>query len=301
MMHLSLKAKGLILVVLTSLCWGSNFLFIKVVVAEIPPITLVFLRVAIGTAAICLIALFRKINLWEWKHYWKTFAIMALTMNVIPFTLISWGERYISSALAGILNSLAVISVAVIAHYFGPHDPLTKNRIAGIFSGVFGLVVIYFPILLHEPYGNSLGTFMMVLACLSYGVGAVYVRTHLRQVPSMTALTAQMLCATIILLPLSLFIDRPFSLPFPSSEVILSMIMLGVIGTGIGLIFYYKAIQMAGATYATLAVLLSALFAMLCGSIFLHEQITWNMYLGAFLILAGLLAVNPVFDKSVKN
>src|ERR1700722_15807512 len=153
-MHLSLKVKGLILVFLTAMCWGPNFLYIKVAVAEIPPVTLVFLRVAIGMVTILLVALLQRVNLWEWKHYWKEFCIMAIFMNVLPFTLIGWGERYISSALAGVLNSLAVIAVAVMAHYFGPRDPLTKNRIAGIFSGVLGLVVIYLPILLHESYGR---------------------------------------------------------------------------------------------------------------------------------------------------
>src|SRR5579872_1297799 len=103
-MQLSLKTKGFFLIFLTALCWGPNFLFIKVAVAEIPPVTLVFCRVAIGTLVLFLIALLQRVELWKWNHFWKEFVIMAMTMNVIPWILISWGERYISSALAGILN-----------------------------------------------------------------------------------------------------------------------------------------------------------------------------------------------------
>lgn len=299
-MQLPLKTVGFILIFLTAVCWGPNFLFIKIAVAEIPPVTLVFIRVAIGAAVLFLISLMQRINLWNYRHLWKNFIIMGIFMNVIPFTCISLGEVYISSALAGILNSLAIIFTAILAHYFGPHDPLTKSRIAGILSGILGLIVIYAPMLLHEPVGNILGGLLMVIASLSYGVGIVYVRIHLLKIPSMAGLTAQMITSAILLLPLSLLIDRPFDLPFPSTEVIYAMIPLGAIGTGISFIFYYKAIQLVGGTYATLSVFLLAIFAMLCGAIFLHERITWNLYLGAFFILAGLLAVNPAFDKTQK-
>jgi len=299
-MQLSLKGKGLILILLTALCWGPNFLFIKVAVPEIPPVTLVFFRVGIGAFTLFLIALLQKINLWEWRHLWKSFAWMGIIMNVLPFTLISQGELYISSALAGILNSLSIIFVAVFAHFFGPHDPLTKNRIAGIFSGIIGLLIIYLPLLLHEKPGNAIGALMIILSGVCYGIGTVYVRMHLQKIPSMVVVTSQMIVSTIILLPLSLLIDRPFSLPLPSGDVISSMIALGAIGTGVGFIFYYKAIQMTGATFASLCVFLVAIFAMLLGAVFLHEQITWNLYLGTFFILAGLVAVNPALDKSVK-
>ncbi len=297
-MPLSLKTVGFILIFLTAVLWGPNFLFIKVAVVEIPPVSLVFLRVAIGAIVLFLVSLFQKINLWHYRHFWKNFFVMGLFMNVIPFILISWGEIYISSALAGILNSLSVVFTAVLAHYFGPDDPLTRGRIGGISSAMVGLVIIYFPMLLSEPMGNILGALMIVIASLSYGIGAVYVRSHLRKIPSMAALPGQMIASTAILLPLSLLVDRPFSLPFPSANVIYAVVLLGAIGTGISFIFYYKAIQLAGATYATLSVFLLALIAMLCGAVFLDEKISWNLYLGALFILAGLLAVNPAFDKS---
>jgi len=289
----SSKAKGFFLIFMTGLLWGPNFLFIKVAVSEVPPVTLVFLRLAIGAGALFLISLFQKIGLWQWRQHWKVFALMGISMNVIPFLLITHAELYISSALTGILNSLAIIFTAVIAHYFGPHDPLTKNRIAGIFSGVLGLTVIYAPLLWHKNAGSILGVLMMILASLSYGVGIAYVRTHLQKIPSMTALTAQMIASAVILLPFSLIIDHPFSLPFPSMEAVYSLLALGAIGSGVSFIFYYKAIEVAGGTYATLSVFLLAIFAILFGALFLHEQISWNEYIGTFFILLGLVAVNP--------
>jgi len=149
--------------------------------------------------------------------------------------------------------------------------------------------------LLHEPLGNTLGGLLLIASSLCYGVGITYVRIHLLKIPSMAAITCQMIASTLILLPLSLLIDRPFHVP--SADVLYALILLGTIGTGISFIFYYKAIQLAGGTYATLAVFVTAIVAMLCGAIFLDERITWNLYLGAFFILAGLLAVNPAFSK----
>lgn len=294
---MTIKSKGLLLILLTALLWGPNFLFIKVAVSVIPPVTVVLLRVGFGAAILFLVSLMQKIDLWRWRIYWKNFAVMALFMNVIPFTLIGLGEVYISSALTGILNSLAVISTAVLAHYFGPHDPLTRNRILGIFSGIVGLVVIYLPMLLQQEVGNIWGSLLIIGACISYGVGGVYVRTHLQKIPPMAAVTGQMVIATAMMLLLSLSIDRPWNLTWPDAHVAGSVVLLGCIGTGVSFIFYYKAIHLAGATFANCAVFLLAIFSMTLGALVLHEPITWNLYLGAFFILAGLLGVSPALVR----
>lgn len=295
-----MKVKGLILVLLTALCWGPNFLYIKIAVAEIPPITLVFLRVALGTFALVLVSLYQKIYFWKWLHLWKSFAWMGITMNIVPFIFISKSELYISSALAGVLNSLAIVFIAIFSHFFGPHDPLSKKRIMGIFSSLLGLVIINLPMLMHQKLGHILGVFLMLLASVSYGVGTVYVKMHVHKIPSLAVITCQQTMSTAILFFMSLFIDQPYRLPMPSAEAIYSILALGAIGTGIAFIFYYRAIQLAGATYATLAVFFVAVIAMILGAVFLHEKITWTLYLGTFFILLGLLGVNPVFGKNAK-
>ena len=293
-----LKTRSLFLIFLCALCWGPSYLFIKIAVTEIPPITLVLIRVGIAAFLLYLLCRLQNQKLKPWKHLWKPFAVMGITLNALPFFLISYGELYIPSSLAGILNSLTLIFTAVIAHFFGKHDPLTKNKILGIIGGLIGLAIIYLPLVLHERIENDIGALMIVIACISYGIGTVYARTHLRTVPGIIALTFQLIITTIVLLPFSLIIDRPFNLPFPSYQPLLGAIGLGVIGTAAGFFFYYKAIQLAGATYASFSVLFVPILAMLFGAIFLNEHLTWNLYLGTFFILAGVIAVNPAFNPA---
>ena len=295
-MEKQLKAESLWLIFLCALCWGPSYLFIKLAVFEIPPFTLVLCRVAIG--ALLLYGLCKlqghKIPM---KTYWKQFALLGILLNALPFLLVTFGELYITSALTGVLNSLSLISTAILSHFFGTHDPLTKNKIGGITAGIIGLLIIYIPILLQQQVGNTIGAILIILATLSYGSGIVYAKTHLLKVSGTVALTGQLFIASLLVVPFSLCIEHPWLLPLPSITALGGALGLGVIGTAAGFYVFYKAIQLAGATYATLSVLLIPIIAMILGAVFLHEPLTWNLYLGTFFILAGVLAINPVFNK----
>jgi len=297
-MEKTLKAKSLLFILLCGLCWGPSYLFIKIAVVEIPPITLVLGRVAIASLILFVLCLIQKQKILAWTSHWKHFVILGITLNVLPFCLISFGEVYISSSLAGILNSLTLIFTAILGHFFGMRDPLNKNKILGISAGLVGLAIIYLPLVVQGKLGGALGAFLLVLACLSYGCGTVYARMHLQKIPGTVLLTAQLFIATLILIPISLFVDAPYNLPVPSLESILSVIALSLIGTVGGFLFYYKAIQLAGSTYASLSVLLIPILAIILGFLFLHEELSWNMYLGTFFILTGIITVNPISLKT---
>jgi drug/metabolite transporter (DMT)-like permease len=290
---MNLKTQSLLLIFLCSLCWGPSYLFIKIALPDIPPLTLVLLRVGIAAAILLFVCLIQRQKLLLWTHAWKHFLIMGLTLNAFPFLLISYGEVFIPSSLAGILNSFTLICTAVIAHFFGKHDPITKNKMFGIISGIVGLCFIYLPLLFHERIDNFFGALLCLCACISYGIGTVYVRSHLHEVPSIIALTFQLIFATIFLLPFSLIIDQPFHLPVPPYQAIIGAFGLALIGTVAGYLMFYKAIKLAGATYASLSVLLIPIFAIILGVIFLHEQLTWNIYVGTLCILIGVIGVNP--------
>lgn len=296
-MEKKLKTKSLMIIFLCALCWGPSYLFIKIAVPEIPPITLVLIRVAIGFIFLYAVCRIQKKNIMDWKHLWMHFAVMGITLNALPFTLVSFGELYISSSLTGVLNSSTLIFTAIFAHFFGFHDPLTKNKILGISVGILGLMIIYLPMVFQESVKNIIGALLVIIACLSYGTGTVYARTHLQKVPGIIALTIQLLIATIVLIPLSLFVEHPFNLPLPSYGAILGALALGVIGTAVGFYLFYKAIYIAGSTYASLTVLIVPVLAIILGTIFLHEHLTWNVYLGSILILIGVFAINPILKK----
>lgn len=293
------KIKSILFLILCASCWGPSYLFIKLAVGQISPLTLVFLRVAIAFLILLLFCLWQKENVWKWKQYWKHFIVLGITLHALPFYLVNYGELFISSSLTGILNSFTLIFTAIFAHFFGPHVPLTKNKLIGILLGLVGLTVIYLPLVLQKGVEDEFGALLIILACLSYGIGTVYARTYLKKIPSRVVLTAQLGMATAILLPLIIFWDRPYTLPFPSAQAIFAAIFLGAVGTAAGFACYYKVIQLAGATYASFAVLLIPVIAMALGFFVLHEQLTWNLYLGTFFILAGLLTMNPPFKRKM--
>lgn len=294
-----MKAKNLLFIILCALAWGPAYLFIKIAVVQIPPPTLVFLRVAISFIILYLICLLQKNTFFNWKQQWKQYVILGISLNAIPFYLVSFGELYISSSLAGILYSFTLIFTALLSHFFGKHDPLTKSKILGIVLGIIGLTVIYLPIVLHESIRNKMGVLMVVLACLSTAIGSVYARTHLKNKTSgLIILTAQLGITALILFPIALIFDQPYQLPLPSFDAIASIFGLGIICTVVAYFLYYKAIRMAGPTYASFSVLLLPVFAMFLGHFILHEHLTNNIYIGTALILSGVLAVNPVFEKA---
>ena len=293
-----MKAKSLFLIALSALCWGPSYLFIKLGLVDIPPFTLVFFRVAIAALVLYAACRWQKLKLLRWKNQWRHFLALGIAMNALPFFLISFAELSITSSLAGILNSFTLIFTAILSHFFGSREPLTKNKIFGILLGIAGLGVIYLPRVLEEGIRANFGPLLMILACLSYGVGTVYARVHLQKnIPILVLLTGQLAAAALLLIPFSLAVDRPFSLPAPHYPAILGTLGLALIGSVSGYFFYFKAIHIAGATYASFSVLIVPILAMVLGAIFLHEQLTWNLYLGTFLILIGVLAVNPVFNK----
>ncbi|MBS0615853.1 MAG: DMT family transporter [Verrucomicrobia bacterium] len=292
-----MKIKHYILMVLCGLCWGPSYMFIKIAVETIPPLTLVLLRVGISTIILYGICRLQNMQISKYRQHWKHFVVLGITLNALPFCLISFAELYISSSLGGILNGLTLIFTAIFAHYFGTHERLNRKKILGIFSGLIGLVLIYLPFLFDQVKTNELGILLMVLAMVSYATGTVYARAHLTKMPGLVALTSQLIVSTLCVLPLSLFIDHPFSLPFPPLQAWVGALGLALIGTVIGFYIFYKTIQVAGATLAAFATLLIPIVSMLLGVIILHEQLTWNLYVGTALIIAGAWAVNQAIKK----
>jgi len=293
------STRGLLLLLLCALSWGPAYLFIKIAVVEIPPPSLVFLRVATACLILSIVCITQKKRAFEWRQRWKQYLILGLTLNAIPFYLVSFGELYISSSLAGILYSFTLIFTAILSHYFGKHDPLTKNKMIGISIGIIGLAIIYLPIVLHENIKNGIGAFMVIIACLSSSIGTVYARTHLQKVSGLTLLTAQLAVTSLLLLPLALLIDRPHQIAMPSTTALMGVLGLAAICTVAAYLLYYKTIQSCGSTYATFSALLIPVVAMFLGSFILHEKLTWNLWVGTPLILAGILAVNPIFNKKL--
>ncbi|MDA0713045.1 MAG: EamA family transporter, partial [bacterium] len=286
------QIKVFLLILLLACCWGPSFLFIKVAVEEIPPITIVTTRLLIGAILVYLFLRFKGLKIWPYRKQFHHCIIMAIFASALPFSLISFGELYISSSLAAILNGSTPIFTIILAHHFIPSEKMTIKKFAGILLGFSGIIFIFAPQLLDHDLSRELGAALLLASAFSYAIGMVYSRKNLQEIPPMSAACAQLIFAVILLFPLALIIDQPYLLPMPSTKAICSVVALGIIGTAIAFPVYYYIIKLAGASAVSTATLLFPIVGILLGVLVLQEKVFWNTYVGSLLIFSGLLITN---------
>ncbi len=296
-----MKLKNFLLLILLAALWGPSFLFIKVAVVEIPPLTLVLGRVGLAAVLLTVFLLVQGKSLPRSRTVWRHLAVMGLVHNAIPFVLFGWGELYIDSALASILNGTVPLFTIVLAHYFVADDRLTPAKLIGVLIGFGGLLLLMTPTFGDGLQGSTLGLVAVTLACLLYGVAIVYSRNNLRGLPPLVAPAGQMIMATIYLLPLSLLVDRPFSLALPTLPAIGSMLALGVLGTAVAFVVYYRLLETAPASYVSMTTYVIPVFGVILGVLVLNEQLTWHAYAGFALILLGVMIVNGLLRLGGKR
>ena len=226
---------------------------------------------------------------------WQHFAFAALFQNAIPFVLFGWGEQYIDSALAAILNGTTPFFTLILAHLFISDDRLTPTKAVGTLVGFSGLLLLIAPSLLGGVEATTWGLIAVTMAAACYGIAIVYARRNLRGLPPLVAPTAQLLLATLFLIPLSLTLEQPFGLAAPSWPALGSLLALSIFGTGLAFVVYYRIIEQSSATYVSMVTYLVPVFGVILGVLILNEQLGWNAYLGCALILLGVMIVNGVF------
>lgn len=296
-----MKLKNFLLLVLLAALWGPSFLFIKVAVAEVPPMTLVLGRVGIAAVLLTLLLLLQGKRLPKTRTIWRHLAVVAAVQNAIPFVLFSWGEQYIDSALASILNGTTPLFTIIIAHFFGKNDRLTTTKLLGVLIGFGGLLLLISPSFSDGLQVTTLGLLAAALAAALYGVAIVYTRNNLTGMPALVAPAGQMILASLYLLPLSLLVERSYALPTLSLPVIGSLLALGVLGTAAAFIVYYRLLETASASYVSMTTYIIPVFGVILGVLVLNEQLTWHAYAGFALILLGVMIVNGLLKISRKR
>ncbi len=291
------NVRNLLWLLLLAALWGPSFLFMKVAVAEVPPLSIAASRVLIGAAFLLIVLRLQRKHLPRDRRVLKDLAIVALVHNALPFVLFAWGEQYISSALASILNGTTPLFTIILAHFFVAGDRLTVPKVIGVLLGFVGLLLLVAPSLAGGLQASTLGILAVTLAAASYGVAIIYTRNHLRGLPPLVAPGTQLSLATIYLLPLALVVDQPWTLPTPSPTVVLSLLALGVMGTGLAFVVYYRLLETAPPTYVSMVTYVIPVFGVVLGVLVLDEELTWLTLAGFVLILAGVMIVNGLFQR----
>lgn len=279
--------------------WGPSFLFIKVAVEDIPPLTLVVGRVGIAAILLYLILRFQGRNLPKFGPLWRHFAVMALVQNALPFALFNWGEQHIDSALAAILNGTTPLFTILLAHIFVSDDRITPAKMVGVLVGFSGLMLLIAPSLVGGVQATTWGLIAVTIAAFSYGIAIVYSRLYLRGTPPLVAPTAQLGLAAFYMLPLALIFEQPLQMSAPSWAAGGSLFALAVFGTALAFVVFYHIIERVSATYTSMVTYLVPIFGVVLGVLILSEQLHWTAYAGCALILIGVMIVNSLFDKSL--
>jgi drug/metabolite transporter (DMT)-like permease len=295
-----MKNSNLALLVLLALLWGPSFLFIKVAVEEIPPLTLVAIRLSLGATILYTVLRISGRALPRGWNEWKKFVVMGFFASALPFVLFAFGEQSTDSGAASILNGTTPIFTVILAHLFIHDEKLSANRFSGVLVGFFGILLIFAPDLTRLVRGEGLestkeiiGLLAFIAASVCYGISIVHARRNLRGLPPLVGPTAQLICSAAMILPLALIIDRPFDLT-PGAPAALSAVALGLFGTAFAYLVYYRLVDRAGATFISLVTYLLPPIGVILGVIVLGERPGFYALAGMAAIIGGVMLVNRI-------
>lgn len=294
--------KNFLLLFFLALCWGPSFLFLKIAVEYVQPFTITMMRVGIGSLLLYTVLKFKKIKFPNLKNVWKKLALIALIQSTIPFTLFAAGEQYVSSSIGAIINGTAPLFTVVIAHFATHDDRMSKSKISGTIIGFFGLFILILPSLFIGK-SSAIGILALTIAAIFYSISFVYIRKNIdvNKFPPLTLPTAQLFFSFLYLLPTALIFEQPFSaMQLASTAAIASILSLGILGTGLAFMTYYKLVKSANATYISMVNYMTPVIGVFLGMMILNEELTWNSYLGCTMILSGVMIANGIvkFRKS---
>lgn len=273
--------------------WGGAFFFIGVAVRHVPPLTYVWLRLTIAAAAMWAYLYFRGQKLALPKPVWGSIFLLALLNNALPFTLFGWGQTHIASGLASILNATTPIWGVVVAHILTHDERMTPRKIAGVLLGFGGVATMIGPSLLSSLGTSALAQLACVTASLSYALAAVWARRFRRMgVSPLSVTTGQLSAGALIMLPISMVVDQPWTHSFPPLSAWGAITALALLCTAFGYVLYFRLIETSGATNALLVTLLVPPVAIVLGALFLSETLAVQDFLGLGLIALGLAAID---------
>ena len=272
-----------------SAIWGGSFYFYAVALKELPTLTIVFLRVLLGTSALWLIILALRLPLPGTRQIWRDFIVMGLINNVIPFSLIVWGQREVASGLAAILNATTPFFTILIANSLTQDEKLSWPRLVGALTGLVGVAAM---IGVDSIAANHLAAELAIVgAAISYGFASVFGRRFGGLPPLVTA-AGQTSGSTLLLLPMVLAIDLPWRLETPGTATFLAVLGLAWPCTALAYLLYFTILKRSGATNIVLVTFLVPVSAIILGIVFLGEALGLHHIMGMAAIAVGLALID---------
>ncbi len=276
-----------------SVLWGGSFFFARIALDDLPPLTLVLTRVVIGSAVLYAVLRATGERLPRRRDVWTTLAVMALLNNVIPFSLIFWGQTAIPAGLAAILNATTPLFSVVVMHLFTTDERATPGKAVGVALGFLGVVVLVGP----AAFGRLDTPLWALAACLaatlSYAFSGLWGRRikPLALTPTVTA-WLQLTITSLVMAPLVGLVDRPWMLPMPGVAAIAAVLALAILSTALAYIIFFRLLATAGPSNLLLVTFLIPVSTILLTGLFLGERLAWTHFAGMGLIGLGLVAID---------
>jgi drug/metabolite transporter (DMT)-like permease len=273
-----------------SVLWGGSFFFNGVVLRELPPFTLVLLRVALAAAILMPVLYVQGLPLPKGWAGWQPFFLVALFNNVLPFSLIVTGQTHIPSGLASILNATTPLFTVMVMAAAG-EEKLYFRRVAGVIVGLIGVIILRGSGVGFES-GQGLGILLCLAAALSYGISALIARRSLADSPPLATATFQLMASSLMMAFVAGIFERPWQLPVPGAVTWLAVFGLAALSTALAYIVFFRVLRRSGATNVMLVTLLVPVTAILLGSLVLGEHISSREIAGALVIGSALLLID---------
>ena len=281
------------LLVLLSVVWGGSFFFNGIALREFPTLTIVIARV--GLAALALLLLMRMLGqgIQLNRQILKAFFGMSFLNNVVPFSLIVWGQQHIASGVASILNATTPLFTMLVAHWFTTDEKINPRRLLGVLTGMGGVGLMMGLDSMESSGFHLLGQSAILLAAFSYGLAGVYGKRFAQlEIPPLATATGQLCASSMILIPLTLWIDQPWTMTIPSIEGMGSLLGIAVLSTALAYVIYFRLLKTAGATNLLLVTLLIPVSAIILGVFLLDESLEPQHLSGMAVISLGLLLMD---------
>ena len=272
--------------------WSTSFVFIKIGVQSVGPMTLTSAGLGIAAAILYAGLRLRGHRLPRDRRSWAVFAVIGLLGNTLPFTLISWGEIHIDSGLAAVLMGIMPIITAMLAHIFIREEPFTRRVGIGIFLGFGSVATLLGPQALAGLTAPILAQLAVLLSAVCYGASATFIRYFAEPANWPSLASGAMLAAFTFSLPLTIFLETPWTLQ-PESAAIVAMLYLGIGSTAVANLIFFYLIPRLGANRSAQVNYFVPVLGALWGVIFLREQLSGRMLLALALILIAVAVVQP--------
>lgn len=273
-----------------ALLWGSSYLWIKLGLATLPPLTLMAGRVTTAIAFLAAILWFSGKRLpGLGDPIWRRFMVQGLLIGVAPYWLIAWGQQWVPTGTTAILNSTTPIFAFLITWAITRQEPATLLKLIGAIIGFGGVTLVIGLDALGGVGTAVLPQAAILLSSVAYAVGAIYSR-KLDGVDPVAAAAAAMTCALAVMWPIAIVVDRPWTLT-PSAMSLMAMATLGILSTGLGFSIYFRLTRTLGPIAVTTQSYLRAPVGVLLGAAILGETVSPSVIGGLLLVVAGVVAM----------